>query len=44
MVTAPGPRVEAVQEAGRPGGVPVVTLHEGGRHTGNSLMQDAGVD
>jgi integrase len=25
-------------------GVPVVTLHEGGRHTGNSLMQDAGVD
>jgi hypothetical protein len=22
----------------------VVTLHEGGRHTGNSLMQDAGVD
>jgi hypothetical protein len=24
--------------------VPVVTLHEGGRHTGNSLMQDAGVD
>jgi hypothetical protein len=25
-------------------GVPVVTLHEGGRHTGNSLMRDAGVD
>jgi integrase len=25
-------------------GVPVVTLHEDGRHTGNSLMQDAGVD
>ena len=25
-------------------GAPVVTLHEGGRHTGNSLMQDAGVD
>ena len=25
-------------------GVPVVTLHEGARHTGNSLMQDAGVD
>jgi integrase len=25
-------------------GVPVITLHEGGRHTGNSLMQDAGVD
>jgi integrase len=25
-------------------GVPVVTLHGGGRHTGNSLMQDAGVD
>jgi integrase len=25
-------------------GVPVVTLHEGGRHTANSLMQDAGVD
>ena len=22
----------------------MVTLHEGGRHTGNSLMQDAGVD
>ena len=25
-------------------GVPVVTLREGGRHTANSLMQDAGVD
>jgi integrase len=25
-------------------GVPVICLHEGGRHTGNSLMQDAGVD
>jgi len=25
-------------------GVPVISLHEGGRHTGNSLMQDAGVD
>jgi integrase len=25
-------------------GVPVVKLHEGGRHTGNSLMRDAGVD
>ena len=25
-------------------GVPVSTLHEGGRHTGNSLMHDAGVD
>jgi integrase len=25
-------------------GVPVVTLHEGGRHTANSLMQDAGGD
>jgi integrase len=25
-------------------GVPVRTLHEGGRHTGNSLMADAGVD
>jgi integrase len=25
-------------------GVRVITLHEGGRHTGNSLMQDAGVD
>jgi integrase len=25
-------------------GVPVVTLHQGGRHIGNSLMQDAGVD
>ena len=24
--------------------VPVICLHEGGRHTGNSLMQDAGVD
>jgi integrase len=23
-------------------GVPVITLHEGGRHTGNSLMYDAG--
>ena len=22
----------------------MITLHEGGRHTGNSLMQDAGVD
>jgi integrase len=25
-------------------GVPVITLHHGGRHTGNSLMRDAGVD
>ena len=25
-------------------GVRVIFLHEGGRHTGNSLMQDAGVD
>lgn len=25
-------------------GVPVLTLHEGGRHTGNSLMRDADVD
>jgi integrase len=25
-------------------GVPVISLHEGGRHTGNSLMRDAGVD
>jgi integrase len=25
-------------------GVPVVSPHEGGRHTGNSLMHDAGVD
>ena len=25
-------------------GVPVIWLHGGGRHTGNSLMQDAGVD
>jgi len=25
-------------------GVPVIKLHEGGRHTGNSLMWDAGVD
>jgi len=23
---------------------PVIKLHEGGRHTGNSLMRDAGVD
>ena len=25
-------------------GVPVIKRHEGGRHTGNSLMRDAGVD
>lgn len=25
-------------------GVPVLTLHERGRHTGNSLMRDADVD
>ena len=25
-------------------GVPVIKLHEGGRHTGNSMMRDAGVD
>jgi integrase len=25
-------------------GVPVIKLHEGSRHTGNSLMRDAGVD
>ena len=25
-------------------GVPVIKLHEGGRHPGNSLMRDAGVD
>jgi integrase len=25
-------------------GVPPIKLHEGGRHTGNSLMRDAGVD
>jgi hypothetical protein len=25
-------------------GVPVLTLHEGGRHTGSSLMRDADVD
>ncbi len=25
-------------------GVPVIKLHEGTRHTGNSLMRDAGVD
>jgi len=25
-------------------GVPVIKLHEGGRHTSNSLMRDAGVD
>jgi hypothetical protein len=24
--------------------VPIICLHERGRHTGNSLMQDAGVD
>jgi len=24
--------------------VPVICLHEGGRHTGNSLMQEAGVE
>ena len=24
--------------------MPVIKLHEGGRHTGNSLMRDAGVD
>ncbi|MGH3255351.1 MAG: tyrosine-type recombinase/integrase, partial [Streptosporangiaceae bacterium] len=24
--------------------VPVIKLHEGGRHTGNSLMRDAGID
>ena len=27
-----------------PAGVPPIKLHEGGRHTGNSLMRDAGVD
>jgi hypothetical protein len=27
-----------------PPGVPVICLHDGTRHTGNSLMQDAGVD
>jgi len=25
-------------------GVAVISLNEGGRHTGNSLMRDAGVD
>ena len=25
-------------------GVPVIKLHEGGRHTANSMMRDAGVD
>jgi hypothetical protein len=25
-------------------GIPVLTLHEGGRHAGNSLMRDADVD
>jgi integrase len=25
-------------------GVPAIKLHEGGRHTGNSLMRDAGED
>ena len=29
---------------GAEAGVPVVKLHEGGRHTGNSLMRDADVD
>jgi integrase len=24
--------------------VPVIKLHDGGRHTGNSLMRDTGVD
>ncbi len=28
----------------RQAGVPVIKLHDGGRHTGNSLMRDAGVD
>ena len=28
----------------RDAGVPVIKLHEGSRHTGNSLMRDAGVD
>ena len=35
-----GPRAELAAQAG----VPVIKLHEGGRHTGNSLMRDAGVD
>jgi integrase len=25
-------------------GVPAIKFHDGGRHTGNSLMRDAGVD
>jgi integrase len=25
-------------------GVPAIKLHEGGRHTANSMMRDAGVD
>jgi hypothetical protein len=28
----------------REAGVPVIKLHEGGRHTANSLGHDAGVD
>jgi hypothetical protein len=39
----PGQRVQAVQAAGSQAGVPVIKLHEGGRHTGNSLMADAEV-
>jgi integrase len=33
-----------LRELAAQAGVPVVALHEGGRHTGNSLTQDAGVD
>jgi integrase len=32
------------RKLGAQAGVPVIKLHEGGRHTGNSLMRDAGVD
>lgn len=40
----PRPRVQAGKKLAAEAGVPVITLHEGGRHTGNLLMQDAGVD
>ena len=40
----PDPVSKRFKKLAAQAGVPVVTLHEGGRHTGNSLMQDAGVD
>jgi hypothetical protein len=40
----PRPRIQAFKKLAALAGVPVICLHEGGRHTGNSLMQDAGVD